>query len=133
MVRRNLTALLATAAVAGSLSLGAAAPAQAINSAGDIKLKVTATCGALGDSVKSFTVWTPEKGNKSGSTGSKSSTVDFGQFRKEVTGDTFFNWTLVCKFTGASGSHQKRYGGAWYATDFSYSLEQNLKGITRWP
>lgn len=117
------------AAMVVVLSLVAAPAAQARVTAGNISLTVTAKCAALGDSVKSFYVWTPERGKLWGATGGKSSTVNFGTFYKSVSGDTFFNWAVDCKM-GPDASRQKRYGGNLFQTAYSYTITSTLSGVS---
>lgn len=131
MNRRNLAAVSMAALLCSSVFVMTETPAEARVSAGNISLRVTGKCPALGDSIVSFAVWTPEKGLRRISSG-KSGTIDFGTFRKTVSGDTFFNWSLDCRYSGKSGSHQKRYGGNLFQTGYSFSVA-NDKGRIKYP
>lgn len=89
----KITASVAALLLSAVAATTQATPADARVSAGDISLKVEATCGqGLGDSIKSLAVWTPEKGNKvvKNDKGNKA-TIDFGTFKKKDRGNTFFN------------------------------------------
>jgi len=115
----------ATALTAVALTVAlAAAPASARTTPGNISLKVTAVCSSPGDSIRSFEVWTPEKGNKvvTPASGTKEATIDFGTMNKTVAGNTFFNWKFTCRLDGATGSHQKSYGGNLFQTAYSYRI-----------
>lgn len=118
----------AGAVAAGAIVLGAGigvgiGDADARVSKGDISLKVTGKCSSPGDSIKEFYVWTPEKGKKRITSG-KSGTVNFGTFRKNKTGNTYFNWKLTCKMAGTTGEKQKQYGGSVNGINYSYSVER---------
>lgn len=121
---RYLRPALAAMLLATVLTVGAiTAPATARNTPGNLTLKVTAVCSAPGDSVKWFEVWTPENGGKTvyPAPGTKSATIDMGTINKKVWGDTYFNWMYECRLSGATGPHQKRYGGSLFATSYSYT------------
>lgn len=127
-IAASVAVLLLSAVAATTL----ATPADARVSAGDISLIVEATCGqGLGDSIRSFAVWTPEKGNKvvKNVKGNKA-TIDFGTFKKKDRGNTFFNWSLECKLSGKTGSHQKKYGGNAIQTKYSYKVKKDAFKIT---
>jgi hypothetical protein len=126
--RPAAVAAIAITAVLSSLAL--ATPSSARNTPGDLTLTVSGKCTNLGDSIQRFEVWTPEKGGRTITAG-KSGTINFGTINKKEWGDTFFNWTLDCKLGGTSGSHQKRYGGAPFATNFSFNIENFSGRLTK--
>ena len=111
-----------------SLSL-ATVPAEARTTPGNITLRVTAKCASPGDMVKSFWVWTPEKGKIYGVPGGKSTSVYFGTFNKNVWGNTYFNWGLDC-LIGADAQRQKIYGGDPFSTNYSYYIESYNRNVT---
>ncbi|MFT4187378.1 MAG: hypothetical protein QM621_02210 [Aeromicrobium sp.] len=124
LIHGGVVALLAL------LLLSLATPAQARISAGPLSLKVTAKCSAPGDTIKQLSIWTPERGNQKVTfpkNQTKTAAISTGTINKKQSGDTFFNWRVICHISGNSGEHQKKYGGSWNGTSYSFTIDKGYQ------
>jgi hypothetical protein len=121
--RRRIAAVLATLALAAGAS-----DAAAYYTPGTVHVHVRGRCAsnaAYGppDYVTGLSVWTPEKGYRYWSSplvyNGYSPYFDYGTLSKGW-GDTYINWTVYCRFSGARNG-QTRYG-TWGTNDFWLSF-----------